>query len=223
MFGSKNILTIWVSGKQLVMAGGGLTSPETIMLPANVVSNLEVVNHEALYALIKEWTDKHKAMKAEIVWIYGPDVSFEHVMQEGEEKEWDSVVMKFLDLLPFEEVESRTYMNTKATKVVAINRDLDKALKRAFALQGYNSVAEVAAADLTGVDLSSGFTNRVSTYVAKNADKLMRERIVSDSFDSVSIRPPSEEKKKSSSLPLLIGVFAVLLVVLGLMIWRTYG
>jgi hypothetical protein len=221
MFGSKNIVIIWVSAKQLIVMGGKLAGAQSVPFPENVVSNLEVVDHDALYALIKTWTSAHPIQDGEIVWVFGPDLFFEHIMQDTERAEWDTVVVRFLDLLPFEEVESRVYTTTKGTKVVAINKDLYEALVRGFALQGYTTRAEIAASELGPLSQAPTLTKDVYSYVMKNLDTLSKNRLTGDSapVDHVSL-PTDQPAKKKSTLPLLIGVFALLLGVLGFMILR---
>ena len=223
MFRKKSVLTIWISGRQLSLLGPSMASADSILFPGNVVSNMEVLNSDALYALIKEWTEKHPMKDTEIVWIFGPDVVFEHTMEDSESQEWDSVVVKFLDLLPFEEVESRVYSGTTGTKVVAINKDFYNALRRGFSLQGLGTAAEIAYSSLDKLAGSQGLNQQVHRYVVKNLDAIEKKRILSDIIEK--ILPNSETSggdKSKSSLPLLLGVFVVLLAVLGLVIWRTY-
>lgn len=223
MFGKKKILVVWVSANQLTLLGGKLSAPESIVLPETVISNLEVLDQDALYALIKDWATKHPMSEVELFLIYGPDVYYETVLKDEEvgKDERESVIVRFLDLLPFEQVESRTYMDNEGTRIIAINEELDDTLKRGFALQGYETRGEVAAATL-GQVASQGLNSQVLGYIEKNLDTLLRNRLVVPGLDPNEIRPPTKPKKKSS-LPLLLGVFGVLLLALGLVIWRTYG
>lgn len=221
MFGNKNIVVIWVTGRQLVVLGGKITEPQVIAFPENVISNLEIVDQDALYALIKSWTSQHPAAGAMVVWIFGADVYYEHVMAENEKVEWESVVVRFLDLLPFEEVESRVYTSLAGTKVVAINKDFYNSLKRGFALQGYVTKAEIVASELGKLSAAQTLDKNVYAYVLKNLDLIDRNRLVGEDMEvSGGVPQPEEPKKKSSSMPILIVVFVILLGVMGFMLLR---
>lgn len=221
MFSANNTIVIWVTGRQLTLLGGKIAQPETIVFPPQVVDHLELLDHDALYALVKEWSVKHPAGAGEIVWIFGPDVYFEHVMDETERPVWDSVVVRFLDLLPFEEVESRVYTDTNGTKVVAINKDFYEGLVHAFALQGYTTRAEVVAGEVAKLGMVKGLNSQVVAHVSRNLEALVKGRIVTDENYTEEFKFESGSKPKSS-LPLLLSVFGVLIAILGLMIWRMY-
>jgi hypothetical protein len=197
--------------------GGKISTPERLSLPTDIIANLEVLNHDALYTLIKNWAAKFPSTGAEIVWVFGKDVVYEHVMAEEEKTVWESVVVRFLDLLPFEEVESRVYHTVKESKVVAINKDLYNALKRGFALQGYVTRAEIAVTELGEFSTAQSLDAKVAGYIADNLDIIERNRIVKEEMPSVSVNVPIEPTKKKSNLPLLLAVFAVLLGILAYM------
>lgn len=218
MFGNKNIIVVWVSRRQLILLGGKIAEPQSIVFPENIVADLEVLDQDALYGLIKEWSSRFPAASSELVWIFGPDVYFERVCQESEKQTWDSVVVRFLDLLPFEEVESRTYVTPVGTKVVAVNKSFYTALRRGFALQGYTTRAEIASADLGKDPTPQTLDQDTYDYIVRDLDAVEKNRLVTESSERESPHLPVTEKKKNSSLPLLITVFAVLLGILGFMI-----
>lgn len=219
MFGTQDILVIWVSNRQLIVMGGKISAPQPIPIPENVISNLEIVDHDALYALIKTWIEAHPFPGAEIVFVFGPDVSYEHVMQESEKDEWETVVVRFLDMLPFEEVESRVYSTVTGKRVVAINKDLYTSLKRGFSLQGYGTKAEITVAELGKLAVATTLSQEVYGYITKNIDEVVKNRLLGDE-EITDIPTPSQAAatKSKNNLKILIPVFVVLLGVLGYMI-----
>lgn len=222
MFGKRNILIVWVLGNQLVVRSGRASSTDKIIVPNSVVADLEILDQGALNTLIRDWATKHPNMGEEVVWIFGYDVYFEHQMQKGEEEHWGQIVERFLDLLPFEETESRVFGQGGARRVVAINKDYYRGLKEAFEAQGYLTLCEVVASQLAMVPLPKELSAQVMSYVERNLDKLVTQRVVVPGEETVEFEPVESGNKPKSSLPLLLAVFGILLLLLVLLYWKTY-
>lgn len=217
MFGQKNVLVIWVSRSSLEIMGGKIEEPERMVFGEGVIANLEVVNRDAVYAQIKEWTQKRALKEMQIVWIFGQDVFFERVVPVHEKEQDEAEIVRFLELLPFEEVDSRVYVTSESRRVVAVNRKLYKTLKTGFALQGYQTKAEISASLLDEKLVPNRkMSKEVYLQIVTHLSDIVKKRLVEPepvSADSSA----KEESKTKSYLPILVGTFMALLVALILM------
>lgn len=219
MFGKSDILTVWVGRNRLSIAGGKIGEPMELVIPETVVSHMEVLDRDGLYALIKEWAQQVPVKGSEIVWVFGPDVYFERVMEESEREQWDSIAVGFLELLPFEEVESKVYLAGNQRRVVAVSGEYYKALRRGFALQGYVTKFEIPAMILGKLGEQGGATKAVVKEVNGRLSALEKQRMMEVGGET-KYQVVGEGKKKNSSLSILLAVFGVLLVVLAVMLTR---
>lgn len=221
MFEKKLKIVIYVTAKQLVVAFPG-KQPEILMLPPEVVMNHEVINMSGLSEIVRSWAGRNPGIEkngAEIVWLFAPDMYFEHIQTEEEKKlDWNEIVEQFVDLLPYEEVLWRKYNINGVNKVVAINKGFYKALRNAFAEVNCDSVAEVAAGEV-GKGVGQGMTMDLAKQVVKNLESISKLRILVPAESEVlGIGLNEQGNVKKSSLPLLIGVFVALLGILGYLV-----
>lgn len=217
MFGQKNIIYIWVGRSGLTVMGGKITEPVNLAIPESAVVNMEVRDRDEVYSVIKEWARQYPAIGQEIVWILGREVCFEKVMGEGELERWESEVVGFLELLPFDEVESRVYTTVSGRLVVAISKDFFQALEKGFALQGYVTKFEIPER-LLGLREGESLNRQVVKEVGSKLASLQKLRLVESERGGMEGAGRLGDEKKRSSLPVLLGVFGVLLVILVVML-----
>lgn len=218
MFGGKNILVVWVSRNQLEILGGKIEEVERIVFPEDVISNLEVLNRDAVYELIKAWTTKKALGGAEIVWLFGQDVFFERSIPIRDQEKDESEIIKFLELLPFEEVDSRVYVTSERKRVVAINRKLYKTLRTGFAIEGFNTKAEIPLSILDEKLVPKGMDKEVYLQVTSHLSDIVKNRLVKPELSATDKKSEKEDSETKSYLPILVGFFMILLVVLIIML-----
>lgn len=218
MFAKKNLVIVYVSGREIVIAVPG-KPVEQLLLAKEIVSNQEVINPTGLNELLKTWAEKHPELKGgEVVWIFAPDMYFEYGQTEDEKGEWGKEAEKYVDLLPFEEVVWREYGSAEGKKkIIALNRDLYKALNRGMMELNFMTLAELPAGEI-GQVISKGLNAETIKYVTNNLDALVKKRLVYFGETEANQIGEASEKTKKSNLPLLIGVMVVLLGVLGVML-----
>lgn len=222
MIGKKNLLVIWVGRQSLEIMGGKIIKPEQLVLPTEIVSSLEVQDRDAVYGVVKEWAKERSVHGMEVVWVFSPDVYFELVLGEDDQNNSEEKIIRFLDLLPFEQVESRVYMSyptASEKRVVAINSELYSSLKHAFSLQGYLSKAEISLSMLSSkLQKKQALDKEVYDYVTSHISEIEKRRLVEDAEPDVLVGVSKDKtgvkvKKEKTKLPLLIGAFVFLLVV----------
>ncbi len=213
MLRNKKIIIVYVKRNELLILGGKFAQVENILIPETVVNHMDVVNIDELYKLIKVWTDKHPVQGQEIVWIFGSETYFEYVLEAKTKEQWESMAVTFLDMLPFEEVESRVYVELEQRRVVAVNGRYYKSLKGGFGLQGYLTRLEIPAFVLGEKVLQGGLNKSVLKLVESKLRELEKQRLVEVGNDWLMKNAGGKPKKKSS-LPILIGVFGVLVIIM---------
>jgi hypothetical protein len=212
----KNWLVILLSKNSMQLVGLGDEKIQTLPIPGTVISNMEVVNKDALYTLITNWLNNRPHTGAEIIWILAPDICFEHVITSTEQALIDSETLQFLDSVPFEEVLSRVYKPLEWRLIIAVNKDLIMSAIQGFILHAYPTKAVVPGRVLQAEGV---LTQEIAQNAVKHAAELGRESLVSAPSPVITapVQPTNasaQESKPKSQLPLLLGVFGVLLVIL---------
>lgn len=221
MLGQKNWMVIMVFKNSLQLVGFGEEKIETLMIPQNIINNMEVVNKDGLYVLITEWLKQRPHNSAEIIWLLTPEICFEHTLTTGEQDKIDSETLQFLDTVPFEEVLSRIYKPLEWRQIFAVNKDLIMSLIQGFSLHGYVTKAVVPS---RLVQAESVLNTEIERTAIKHVNDLEKDSLVSPASQYKSTadnysQPSINEQKKKSSLPTLLGVFGILLLILGAVIF----
>ena len=221
MFGQKNWLTILVSRGKLDIFGEGDNVVQTLPLPATIIDNLEILNKDALYTLITDWTKQKAYQDTEITWILSPDLCFTHTLTSTDQDKIDSETLQFLDTVPFEEIVSRTYNTIPGRLLVATNQSLINALIHGFSLHGY-STQSVIPAQVIGIE--SELTPDLARSTRKRAAELKKESLIIPTLSASKPTQPTlvtdtSTSKPKSSLPLLLSVFFILVAILGIVLY----
>lgn len=221
MFGQKNWLVILVLRNSLQVFGEGDNVVQTIALPATVIDNLEVLNKDALYTLITDWTKQKTYQDTEITWILSPELCFIHAITSTDQDKVDSETLQFLDTVPFEEVVSRTYNTSTSRQLIATNKTLITALIQGFSLHGYTTQSVIPA---PLIDMDSVLTPDLAHTALKRSGELEKESLIIPTMTEpkipiTAITPGSNPAKPKSSLPLLLTIFGVLVAILGFVLY----
>jgi len=216
MLGQKNWLVIMVSSNSLQLVGLGEEKIETLIIPPQIISNMEVINKDGLYTLITDWLKLRPHTSAEIIWLLAPDICFEHTIKSNEQDKIDSETLLFLDTVPFEEVLSKLYKPLEWRLIVAVNKDLILSLIQGFTLHGYVTKVVVPSRLVQG---ESTLSSEIERNAIKHASELTKESLISspspvENLVAQEAQSTNKQSKEKSSLPVLLGVFGVLLTIL---------
>lgn len=223
MLGAKEWLVVLVSKNSLQIVGLGEEKIETIIVPPTIINNMEIISKDGLYTLITEWLKVHPHTTAEIIWLLAPDICFEHQLTSGEQDKVDSETLQFLDTVPFEEVLSRTYKPLEWRLIIAVNKDLMMSLIQGFTLHGFATRAVVPS---KLIQAGAVLTPEIEHNAIKHVTELVRESLITPpSTIETYIQAPTENNgvtpKPKSQLPMLLGIFGLLLVVLAIVFYMT--
>lgn len=218
MFGQKNWIVILLNSNTLQMIAHNETVVTTFPLPSTIISNMEVINKDALYQLVTDWIKQRTYVNSEIIWLLGNELCFEHVITSTDPDKIDSEIVQFLDTVPFEEVMSKTYTAGPVRQLTAVNKILISAFIQAFSLHGYNTrvvvpVRLVSTSDVLTLDLAK--------LAYKKENELDKNSLfaITPASPVVTQSNPTVTEKPKSQLPLLLTVFLILLAILGIVIY----
>jgi len=218
MFGQKNWIVILLTSNSLQMIAHNETVVTTFPLPSTIISNMEVINKDALYQLVTDWLKQRTYVNSEIIWLLGSELCFEHVLASTDPDKIDSEIVQFLDTVPFEEVMSKTYTAGPVRQLTAVNKILISSFIQAFSLHGYNTRAVVPARLVTSSDV---LTLDLAKLAYKKENELDKNSLfaVTPATPVASQSNPAVTEKPKSQLPLLLTVFLILLAILGIVIY----
>lgn len=195
---SKAVIVIWMRRNKLSVWTPKSTEVTEWVVPDTIVREVEVINRDELYGLIKGWIKEWVFSSSEIVWILDAEVCFERILSETTQATWDSETVKFLDEVPFEKVASRVYATNEGRLVVGLNQEWMEAYEHGFALLGYGTKAEVPVSRL-GWLKSKELTKETYGEVVKRVGELVKERVLnSDEGMGESVVEPNKVKTETN-------------------------
>jgi hypothetical protein len=218
-----------------------LTNIPKFNFTQDLVANLDVVNKEQLSSLITTFIQINKMLPSSLAVILSDNVIYVRDLETpvqkpvpgqvlktdpNADKEQEDGVQSFLENIPFEEVLAKVIKTATVNRVVAINKDLVMTIVNAFVNKG-SVVDAIVPSFMYGqsVDFSAGLTPNNVRVILGNMEILKlgnlltdQETIPSRTLGGELICPPEESgTKKPQNLRqyILIGVFILLLIVLG--------
>jgi len=221
MFGQTNWLIILVTSNALQVLGQKDTSVTRITLPVAIVSNMEVLNKDALYQLITDWLKQRTYANTAITWLLGSELCFEHPLQNTDKDKLDSETVQFLDTVPFEEVLSHTYNYGDTRTLTAVNKTLVSAYIQAFSLHGYSAKVVVPAKLIQPSDVLTSNTAKLVYKKENDLEKnsLIAQEAANQAASITTLSSGSTQQSTKSQLPLLLTIFTILLAILGFVIY----
>ncbi len=216
MFRSGNLILVLLKSHSLDLYHVDSHEQTTLALPPDVVDNLEVIDVDKLYGAIAEWSKVRTYQNTDLVILLHPSVCFEQKLADSDKLAWDTQTLQFLDSVPFEDVLSHLYHPLDGRLIIATNNTLVTAISHGFALHGYNT-RSVVPCSLAGLD---SFVDPVKLKsLLGKLSNLAKESFIlepSPPTNKPTVAKPASSAK--SQLPILLGVFGLLLAVLVIMV-----
>lgn len=186
----------------------------------DLFNNLEIMNKVKLENSILTFIKQANLTNLTFVLILAPDILFEKdwpiIQTEIQKKEETD----FIDSIPFENTINQSWIKDNKKKLVATNQDYIYFLRDIFSKENGQLIGAYPYS-LFGANVR----NESVKEIWKSLNSLKQNNLIDTSSPQTSAVNPiniTESKKttKSSSLPLLIGVFTVLIGLLVFMMLR---
>lgn len=192
--------------------------------PTNIISDIELIDDEMFGVFMKAFLEQHKITPHQVALILSPMVVFEKKLLEQGAVARAEEIQRFNEAVPFNEVASKQYTTDGVTYVADTNNELINAFKIFFKRSGwYVSTVLPLAALGKPYSAKPDIDQETMQYVIKRFDDF-KQLDMSDQDDTAPMsyfrldtNPNNQQSKKT--LPVLISVFAILLGVLGFLVY----
>lgn len=205
----------------------GLSVVVSLSFLTTSVRDMEVVNGASLLNQIKGFIEQYKLAPANISLILSPNITFEKDIVGLSPDATKEEVDKFIDTVPFESVISKEYPIDKGVKVIGANADMYRELKICF--EKFSFLIDSAIPyQMVGQDqvYLRNLTTDNANQILKRVDHLKQYTLLKPEQSKPQIIQNTEEKKEptqkkpNTRLYAMIGIFAILFIILGVMILR---
>ncbi len=221
MFNQKSIIILFINRNTFQLWGGNLPSIVTMEIPQSILHDLDVLRKDDFYTLIKQCVKQYALTGSQVVVVFSEFSYFEKLFQTVDNDKTESEILTFFDAAPYDSIWTKVYQGEKGKRAVAVNKELCEALHQGFLLQGLPTKAFIPAFALGTMSARHVLDNALAAYIMKNIDAISKQSL----FDpqelgstALQAQPEVPSSSKKSSLPMLLGVFGVLIVVLVILV-----
>lgn len=201
----------FVDGNKAFYFEQSLSSPVSLEIPQDILTDLELINVKKLDALIKKFIVTNKLGPKNIIILLSTQLTFDRDFPHGS-IEVERHIEEFLELVPFESVISKKALLSGRTKVIAANKELCDGVRTSFVNAGFivsgiyplSLCLELAPELQSSMDLNL-VINKIPEL--KNFNLMPTPEVAINSSKNI-------EKPSKSRLYLLIGVMILLGVIL---------
>ena len=194
-----------------------------VEIPADTMSYFDIINRDKFYQILQTVITANKIEPTPIVMLVPPAATYEMDVTGKTQDEINTQTQQFLESVPFEKVLSRTYkIPADGSKVFATNKDLYEAVKHGFEKIKFSITSVISLTVLQRMMPDLGTSLNLEVIAAKVDSIKQYSFMTSDVINNiVKTNQPTEEKEKPNPMRVyaLVGVFVILLGVLGVMIY----
>ncbi len=206
----------------------GLYTPKlgrivTVPFPTNAVSDIELMDYDSFDIFMKTFLDENHILPHEALIILSPQVIFEKKIMEQGSIARAELIQEFNDAVPFDDVASKIYTIDGLSSAIATNNELLNAFKRFFKANSWYvlSIMPMTALDKPYASKTT-LDNDIVQYAMRKFDELKQldmsdqDEPTDESYFKYNNTPSKHSK---TTVPILLAVFAVLIGVLGFLLW----
>lgn len=214
----KQKAVLYIDRNRIDLAVQGSDSIRSCNITSNLVQDLELQNEAELEKLIAAFVTQNKISPSYFVTVLSHNVLFEKDIVNLTGSQAESVHFEFVGNVPFENTISKMYKTVNGYRTVVMNNDYYLSVKTALIKLGF--IADAVVPDfILGQEIAQKTSLDLPTvkYVLQKFDSLRQQSLISQENvmqknEQQSMSQPEGVKK--SQLPLLLGVFGILIIVL---------
>lgn len=230
-------IVIYLDRNGFILYQDSLASLFQFSFLPDVVRDLEVINKEKLISFINSFIQTTKIIQSSLVVVLSDSVIFQKTLVAGsqaaqavsqtdnntgelQEKE----IQNFLENIPFEDILAKQVKTTLGIMLVAVNKELVETITDPFKKYGC-FIAAIVPSFIYGETVnfaSTGLTYDTAQAVLQKGELLKQGNLLTG---QEAINPPQslednkeqeKEKPKNIRQYVLVGIFIVLLIILGI-------
>ncbi len=199
---------------------GSLYMPESdkpfvVAFPKNVISNLEITDKSTFEQLFSEVISSNELKPINVLVVLSKDILFEKTLEDVPLSLQSVETEKFLDIVPFHQIISKTYNVGKKTLIVAANRDFLENVNLAFSHDSFSvtGVVPITILEEKFPHLKEDFDVKFLIKKAENLKQYFLPMNLENSERIITYEVPSF---KNVQFIALISVFVLLLIIMGI-------
>jgi len=212
----------YIDGNKAFYFEQALAAPIALDFPTDIISNFELINKKKLVSLIQTFIKNNKLYPKNIVMLLSIRVTYDREFPHGS-IEMQKNIQEFLELVPYEDIVEKKIISSGKTRVIATNKEVCEAIKSTFIISGFivsglyplALVLEFIPQLKTNLDLSL-FVNKLPDLKSINMQHVV-EASSPTSYGTVATT--GKEKPNKTRLYALGGIFGILLLVLGFVLY----
>lgn len=213
---SQSTGVIFINRNALQLFSPNLSSVVTCVFPEALVHDLDIMNKDNFYTLIKQWVKQYNLSGLSVIVVLSEETYFEKLFSTVNQPQLETDILKFFDSVPFESIKTKIFDSPKDKHAIVVNKTWLDTIQQGLVLQGFSIRAVVPAFALGKLSTKRVLDKEVVEYVTRNADALTKQTII-DVADNqeIEMKPVgSPAPQKNKNLPVLLGVFGALLLIL---------
>jgi hypothetical protein len=186
-------------------------------VPESIFHDGDVLSVDGLYTLVKQLVKQYLLTGSQLFIVLSDLMYYEKIFSTVPSTQLENDVLNFFNVVPYESLLTKVYDVEKGKRAVAVNKALYETIRQGFALQGIPIKAIIPACALGAVGGKHTLDAAVAGEILRNADGFAKQSLLDAQETNTTTSQPedvSTPTKKKSQLPLLIGVFGVLIVIL---------
>lgn len=199
------------------MFGGNLTGIVTVEVPESIFRDGDIISADGAYTLIKQMVKQYVLTGSQLFIVLSDLMYYEKTFSLVQSTQLENDVLNFFNVVPCESLLTKVYDIEKGKRAVAVNKTLYETIRQGFALQGIPTKAIIPACVLGAAGGKHALDAAMAGEILRNIDGFTRQSLLDAQEANVPASQPEEvssSTKKKSQLPLLLGAFGVLVVVL---------
>ena len=217
----KQTAVLYVDVNKAFFYAGSIGNTLQLSFPPDVISDLDLVNAGKFEQFIDSFIQSNvKGQEFEVILVFSHNAVFEKDLIITDPERIEAQIQSFIDIVPFEEVLSKSYKFNKKVKIVGVNKAIYDVIKEAF--EKNKSVISMALPLSVLQETNAGLGVKMDLgAIAIKLDSFKQYNMIEREFDPVGEQKTEDSKKPNRKLYILVGTFVILLLVLFVFAYKT--
>lgn len=212
----------FVSRNKLIFYSENLENTMEIPLSTEVVLDLEIISHNSLERILRNWLDQYKIEPNQIALIMDSSTYFHQTVEQLPQSN-DPIIQQFLETVPFSNVLTETFPLQQGAYITALNQNFINPLISILEKVGF-IVVSVSPAFIFGIDFNKQpFSKELGAKMLNDPELLSNYSFLSEQEVELKLTTPQPflSVQFNAKLIVLAMVFIALIgILLALLLMR---
>lgn len=196
----------------------GKDNPITITFPKNTVSHLEIIDRNSLEQVITTSITKEEIKHTTVYIVLDKDITFHKELKNIPFSLQSAEVERFIEMVPFHHILTKTYNFSNKTILVAANKDFCEGIVNAF-VENQSLVGGIMPLVIFEEKLPQLQEHFDAKLAFKKIETLKQYFLSADFEQQEGLLTYTVPSLKNPQFIVLISIFILVLVILGVQIW----